>query len=172
MALCTVTGIVYLPTGEPARSRVFVFSRASRNISSEYLGVVVPTEALARTNSAGQINVDLLSGYYTVTSGDYSASANIPDQEEADFADIIAMSALPPSAPVWYSEALLARDEAVSAAESIQNLTAATGEPGSDASYNPENGVLTVPRGLPVPVVVQAGVPTSPVPGTFYVVTG
>lgn len=202
MALCNITGLVYLPSGELARSRAITFRRNDRRIGAEYLGVVLPDDVVTQTNSAGEIDVDLLTGAYTVFADQYNSRANVPDAATADFADIVEAGAVPPSPPVWYQQALEARDEAVAAAESIQDLTAATGPAGSEVEYDPVTGVLTVPRGdtgavgpagpigatgpagpagatgpqgpagPPPPVVVQASPPVSPVAGTFYVVTG
>lgn len=152
MALCNITGTVYLPSGELARSRSVKFRRTDRNIGAEYLGVVLPDDVAVQTDSTGQIDVDLLTGSYTVFADGYSARANVPDAATAVFSDIVAASAAPAQPPVWYQQALDARDEAVlaagdaeAAADEITGMTVATGAEGTEATF--VGGVLTVPRG-------------------------
>lgn len=84
MALCTVSGAVYMPTGEVARGRVFVFTSV-RGIYADNLGVVLSYPVWARTNRDGQLSVQLLTGVYTMRSGDYSARLDVPDALAADF---------------------------------------------------------------------------------------
>lgn len=134
MALCNITGLVYLPNGELARSRQFVFRRNNRSIVAEYLGTVLPTDVTTQTNSAGQINVSLLTGSYTVFSGDFFARATVPDELTADFSDIIGASSIPDAPPVWYLQALAARDEAVAAAEDARSDAAEAAASAADAS--------------------------------------
>lgn len=133
MALCNITGLVYLPNGELARSRQFVFRRNNRSIVAEYLGTVLPTDVAAQTNSAGQISVSLLTGSYTVFSGDFFARSTVPDELTAEFSDIIGASSIPDAPPVWYSQALAARDEAVAAAEDAADSAAGAATAGATA---------------------------------------
>lgn len=116
MALCTITGTVYLPSGELARSKTIAFRRSDRKITAEYLGVVLPTDVLTRTDVAGLIEVELLTGVYTVFSEGFSALATVPDAESAYFSDIIALAEPVYPAPTWLNQAFEARNEAVAAA--------------------------------------------------------
>lgn len=147
MALCRITGNVYLPDGSLARMQRVVFRRGNKKIGAEYLGVVLPTDILTSTNAAGYIDVEVLTGVYTVYSGQYYSAAIVPDATTADFADIVEAGAVPDTPPVWYQQALAARDEAVAAAASIADIEAVTGPAGSEASF--VDGILTVPRGDP-----------------------
>lgn len=104
MALCTVTGIVYLPTGEPARSRVFVFSPANRSIYPDNFGGVLPDPVWVKTNRDGLLTVTLLTGTYVVKSEVYSGSVVVPDAESATFYSILGGTQTPPPAPVLLAD--------------------------------------------------------------------
>lgn len=93
MALCTVTGAVYFPSGELARSRVFVFSQISKNISADEGGVIVPYDVWVKSSASGQIEVDLLDGAYTMMSGAYSAKAIVPDANTATLSEVLGYTA-------------------------------------------------------------------------------
>lgn len=103
MALCTVTGIVYLPTGEPARSRVFVFSPAKRSIYPDNFGGVLPDPVWVKTNRDGLLTVALLDGTYVVQSEVYSGSVVVPDAESATFYSILGGGGVVPPAPALVS---------------------------------------------------------------------
>lgn len=89
MALCTVTGAVYFPSGEPARSRVFVFSPANRSIYPDNFGGVLPDPVWVKTNRDGQLTVTLLTGTYVVQSDVYSGSVVVPDAPLANLYQIL-----------------------------------------------------------------------------------
>ena len=99
MALCTVTGIVYLPTGEPARSRVFVFSPANRSIYPDNFGGVLPDPVWVKTNRDGLLSVVLLTGTYVVQSEVYSGSVVVPDAPLANLYQILGGGGDVPAAP-------------------------------------------------------------------------
>lgn len=123
MALCNVTGTVYLPNGQLARSRTIVFRRVNQKVTAEYLGTVLPDDVIAKTSTSGQIAVALLTGYYSVhAEGGYIGRAVVPDSGSADMSDILDASVIPETPPVWYLQALEARDEAVDAAESVAGV--------------------------------------------------
>ena len=65
MALCTITGFVYMPNGQPARSRLFRFKPANTVITAGDGGIVIPEVVDAATNSAGFLEVTLATGSYT-----------------------------------------------------------------------------------------------------------
>lgn len=105
MALCNVTGTVYLPNGQLARSRTIVFRRVNRNITAEYLGTVLPDDVVAQTSTSGQITVSLLTGYYVAhAEGQYAARIAVPDAPDADFSDIVTQGEVPAVPPAWLSD--------------------------------------------------------------------
>lgn len=89
MALCTVSGVGYLPSGEVARSRAFVFSRAGRGISSGGDGVILGDSVTARTSRFGMIDVELFTGTYMMESSGYVASINVPDEISATLDQVL-----------------------------------------------------------------------------------
>ena len=64
MALCRITGTVYLPNGQPAASQEIQFYKADTKIRADYLGAVLPDVVTVMTSPTGGIAVDLLTGYY------------------------------------------------------------------------------------------------------------
>ena len=149
--LCNVTGTIYLPNGQLAKSRTLRFKRVDQKVKAEYLGAVVPDDVYTQSDNQGEVDFDILTGVYIMhVEGGYSVQAIVTDAPTASIADIIEAAAIPPEPPVWYQQALDARDEAVAAAETAIDLSAvdvATGEPGTDAVFS--GGVLTIPRGEP-----------------------
>lgn len=132
MALCHITGVVYLPSGEVAAARQVVFRREVKNITAEYLGAVFPDDVSVFTNAQGEIDVRLLTGRYVAFANtaprSYFGVVTVPASATANFADIIGAQEVPDTAPVWYEQALAARDEAVAAAESTDGLAEAAVE--------------------------------------------
>lgn len=95
MALCTVTGIVYLPTGEPARSRVLVFSPAKKNIAQQDGLTIVPDDVWVKTDRFGNLSVTLLDGRYVLASGLEASVVVVPDAPTATLSEIMGGSAVP-----------------------------------------------------------------------------
>lgn len=126
MALCRVTGTVYLPNGSLAVNRQIVFRREKKDITAEYLGALFPDDVWQFTNAQGQIDVTLLTGRYVAFAQApqraYFGIVTVPDAPTANFADIIGDFEIPEMPPVWYSQALQARDEAVAAADEAESL--------------------------------------------------
>lgn len=89
MALCNITGTVYLPSGDLAAGVIITFRRNSGMIAAEYNGVVVPLDTPVQVDEAGGIDVDLLSGSYVAFSDRFYAQVEVPDEVSANFADII-----------------------------------------------------------------------------------
>ena len=120
MALCTVTGAVYLPSGELARSVTIKFSRVDKSVNAEYLGAVVPADVYVKTDRLGQVDFQILTGRYIMSVGDYSGGAVVPEADTANIADILTI--ITPSIPVpaWLAQALAARDAAIAAADAAQ----------------------------------------------------
>jgi len=121
MALCRVTGTVYLPNGSLAVNRQIVFRREKKDITAEYLGALFPDDVWQFTNAQGQIDVTLLTGRYVAFAQApqraYFGIVTVPDAPTANFADIIGDFEIPETPPVWYNQALQARDDAEAAAE-------------------------------------------------------
>lgn len=117
MALCNITGTIYLPSGELARSARVIFSRADKSVRAEYLGAVIPDDTITQTNSAGEIDVSLLTGRYVLFTGKYSGGAVVPDADTADISDILTIVTPDIPVPAWLAQALAARDAAVAAAD-------------------------------------------------------
>lgn len=89
MPLCTITGTVYLPSGEPARSRVLVFKRGDKRFASTDDGVIMPRDVYARTTRTGTISVDLFTGQYSVHSEEFTGSVIVPNDVFALFEDVV-----------------------------------------------------------------------------------
>lgn len=127
MALCNVTGTVYLPNGDVASRREVVFYKLPDNVTADYLGAVVPEPIIVRTDSAGDLDVNLITGNYYghVQSRNgkekYPFRAIVPEATTADFADLIAAVDPVEPLPAWLQQALQARDEAVQAADSAED---------------------------------------------------
>lgn len=125
MALCNITGAVYLPSGQVAVSRQVVFRREDRNITADYLGTLFPDDVTVYTGADGHIDVRLITGRYVAfantTPRSYFGVVTVPNRAAADFSDIIGVQDLPDTAPVWYEQALLARNEAVEAASRAED---------------------------------------------------
>lgn len=121
MALCNVTGLVYLMDGSLARSRVLVFQRDRATLAAEYLGTTVPQPVFAKTDPDGAIDVDLLSGVYEIKligpRAGYLGRCVVPDAATARLEDIIDADALPDAPPVWLEQVIDARDAAEDAAD-------------------------------------------------------
>ena len=116
--LCNVTGTLYLPNGQLGKSRTLRFKRVDQKVKAEYLGAVVPDDVYTQSNNQGEVDFDILTGVYMMhVEGGYSVRAIVPDAATANISDIIEAAAIPPEPPVWYQQALEARDEALEAAE-------------------------------------------------------
>lgn len=118
MALCNVTGTVYLPNGDVASRREVVFYKLPDNVTADYLGAVVPEPVVVRTDSAGDLDVNLITGNYYghVQSRNgkekYPFRAIVPEAATADFADLITAVDPVEPLPAWLQQALQARDDA------------------------------------------------------------
>lgn len=116
--LCNVTGTLYLPNGQLGKSRTLRFKRVDQKVKAEYLGAVVPDDVYTQSDKQGEVDFDILTGVYMMhVEGGYSVRAIVPDSATASISDIIEAAAIPPEPPVWYQQALNARDEAVDAAD-------------------------------------------------------
>lgn len=103
MALCTVTGTVYLPDGSLARSRTLLFQRQTDAVQGEYLGSVIPDRISTQTTTAGAVSVQLLTGIYAMFAEGrdgrvYTGRVTVPDATTATLGAIL--DAAPPVTPV------------------------------------------------------------------------
>lgn len=145
MALCNITGTVYLSNGDPAASRTVVFVNLDGRVAPGYGGAVVPESAYARTDRNGYIDTTLVDGNYKVSIGDHEGSARVPDAPTASFSSILTVDPIPVEVPDWYlafdarisdaqddaGEALIAASDAESAAD---NAVAVAGAAQADAA--------------------------------------
>lgn len=120
MALCTVTGAVYFPSGELARSVTIKFSRVDKSVNAEYLGAVVPADVYVKTDRLGQVDFQILTGKYIMAVGDYSGGAVVPEELTANISDILAIATPGEQLPIWLEQAIAARDAALAAAADAQ----------------------------------------------------
>ena len=125
MALCRITGTVYLPNGQPAASQEIQFYKADTKIKAGYLGAVLPDVVTTTTSPTGAISVDLLTGYYKMYGKTDKVTAygtiTVPDALAANISDILEISDLPALPPTWFEQAQEARNEALDAAELAEN---------------------------------------------------
>lgn len=125
MALCRITGTVYLPNGQPAASQEIQFYKADTKIKADYLGAVLPDVVTVMTSPTGGIAVDLLTGYYKMYSKTDTITAfgkvTVPDALTANISDILVTEVLPEPNPVWLDQVQTARDESLDAAELSEN---------------------------------------------------
>lgn len=124
MALCHITGKLYIPDGSDAANRRIEFQKlASDVLTDDYAGAVVPEPIYSKTDADGNVDAHLITGYYIGRVLDrrggksYTFKATVPDQSTANIADLI--NAADPILPMpsWLQEAWQARDEAEDAAD-------------------------------------------------------
>lgn len=93
MALCTITGLVFLPSGEPASDRVMIVSPRNMRLTPVPEGVIWPTAIEVQTGPEGSVNFVLETGVYDcrVQSGLgwVHSSIEVPEAATAIFADIL-----------------------------------------------------------------------------------
>lgn len=160
MALCTITGFVYMPNGQPAADRLFKFKPSRKGIVAGYFGAVVPEVIEATTNELGFLTVELLTGNYVAFSALYNGPVVVPDAEEASLYEVFGGtgSVTPPDiAPNFTVLPSLLGSTSLGSVITV-DLGAATGSPEPVIT-----GTLTRPGASPVAVTqgqqitVQAG---------------
>lgn len=106
MALCTVTGILYLPNGQVAKSRTLFLRKSDKGIKATVDGVVLPDDVLTQTTSAGAVSFQAFSGVYSIHAegpgGGYVGQAVVPDAATALITDVIGFANIPQIPPYWY----------------------------------------------------------------------
>ena len=160
MALCTITGFVYMPNGQPAADRLFKFKPSRKGIVADYFGAVVPEVIEATTNELGFLTVQLLTGNYVAFSALYNGPVVVPDAEEASLYEVFGGtgSVTPPDiAPNFTVLPSLLGSTSLGGTITV-DLGAASGVPAPVIT-----GMLTRPGASPVAVIqgqqitVQAG---------------
>lgn len=161
MALCTITGFVYMPNGQPARSRLFRFKPANTVITADDGGIIIPEVVDAATNRAGFLEVTLATGSYTASSTLYNGGIVVPDAETATLYEVFGGVGPvdPPAdvAPNFTTLPTLLGSTSLGGTITV-NLGAASGSPAPVIT-----GMLTRPGASPVTVTqgqritVQAG---------------
>ena len=160
MALCTITGFVYMPNGQPAADRLFKFKPSRKGIVADYFGAVVPEVIESTTDSLGFLTVQLLTGNYVAFSALYNGPVVVPDAEEASLYEVFGGtgSVTPPDiAPNFTVLPSLLGSTALGGVITV-DLGSATGSPEPVIT-----GTLTRPGASPVAVTqgqqitVQAG---------------
>ena len=150
MALCTITGFVYMPNGQPARSRLFRFKPANTVITAGDGGIVIPEVVDAATNSAGFLEVTLATGSYTAFSTLYNGGIVVPDAETATLYEVFGgVGPVDPPvdvAPNFTTLPTLLGSTSLGGTITV-NLGAASGSPAPVIT-----GVLTRPGASPVAV--------------------
>lgn len=122
MALCHITGTVYLPDGTVAANRTVEFYKTAFNtVTADYLGAVVPEMIKTRLDKDGKIDQRLITGVYIGRLLDrngqklYEFKAVVPDAASARFEDIITAADPVEPSPAWLQQVFEARDEAFEA---------------------------------------------------------
>ena len=160
MALCTITGFVYMPNGQPAAGRLFKFKTSRKRIAAGYFGAIVPEVIESTTDSLGFLTVQLLTGNYVAFSALYNGPVTVPDAEEASLYEVFGGtgSVTPPDiAPNFTTLPSLLGSTSLGGTITV-NLGSATGSPEPVIT-----GTLTRPGASPVAVTqgqlitVQAG---------------
>ena len=131
-----ITGIVRDLEGQPLVNSHIRFERRS-GVRGQDGATVVPRVVNAKTDSGGNIAVDLYPGEYTAQaergSGALSFKVGVPeDVAQVQLQDLI--DQIPSITPTWASETRQARDQAVEAAESTAGSAEAAEDSASAAS--------------------------------------
>ena len=160
MALCTITGFVYMPNGQPAADRLFKFKPSRKGIVAGYFGAIVPEVIEATTDELGFLTVQLLTGDYVAFSALYNGPVTVPDADEASLYEVFGGtgSVTPPAiAPNFTVLPSLLGSTSLGGTITV-DLGSATGSPEPVIT-----GTLTRPGASPVAVTqgqlitVQAG---------------
>ena len=100
MGFCTITGLVFLPSGEPAADRIIIVSPRDMRLAPAPEGVIWPTSIEVQTGPDGSVNFVLESGIYDCRIqsglGWVHSSIEVPGLPTATFADILDPATPPP----------------------------------------------------------------------------
>ena len=131
MALCRVTGTLYVPSGEPAASYVIYLTRINKSVVADYNGSVVPEVVRVPAGRDGSVDFEILTGsYYGIarpcgSAEGFAFNFAVPDAATAAFESCIDAIAPPSPPPEWLQRV----EDAVADAEqsAIDAQAAATG---------------------------------------------
>ena len=110
MALCKVTGALYLPDGSVARDYAVFLKRTDKRVTADYLGSVVPQMVRVLTSATGAVDFDILTGSYRGVARPISAIGGsvgyefdfaVPDSPTAAFESCIDAIAPAQPTPTW-----------------------------------------------------------------------
>lgn len=124
MALCNVTGTLYLPDGSKAYGYIIYLQIAEKGVVADYLGSVIPAQVQTFSTSDGSVDFNILSGVYRgvarsekgVYGRDYQFTFTVPVAPSAKFDDCIADATPSPEIPGWLQQALAYKNDAEAAA--------------------------------------------------------
>lgn len=138
MALCKVTGTLYLPDGSVAKDYAVFLQRTDKRVTADYLGAVVPQLVRVLTSATGTVDFDILTGTYRGvarpsnaigTSVGYEFSFAVPDATTASFESCIDAIAPAQPTPPWLQrveDAVADAEQAAADAEAVaDSLTGA-----------------------------------------------
>lgn len=129
--LCHITGTLYKPDGTAYAGAFVNITSVPNSIESAYLGSVVPRILTVRTDANGNVDFNLLTGEYIVTTNNKRGEGgfvnftrfNVPELPAAQFSDCID-AAEPVIIPAWLEQAITARDEAEAARDAAEAAAA------------------------------------------------
>lgn len=101
MPICNVTGVIYLPSGEPIGQAVVTFLPVETAIKNWVVGAVTPKPVTTRSTDDGSIDVDLITGAYRINVHDWFGWANVPDATSASVAEILSAAPTVDPPPEW-----------------------------------------------------------------------
>lgn len=120
MALCNITGTLYYPSGDPARTRQVWFHRAPESVAADYLGTVLPDDTRTRSAYDGSVDFNLITGYYIGeyegTHGRITFKLTVPEAASARLEDCIAAVDPVEPMPMWLVQIIAEREAAEAAA--------------------------------------------------------
>lgn len=183
MALCRITGTVYLPNGQPATSQEIQFYKADTKIKAGYLGAILPDVVTTTTSTTGELAVDLITGHYKMYGKTDKTTSygivTVPDTLTANISDILEFVAVPNENPTWVTQVLTARDEVQSAVETLEEVEPIARQikdslPAiSQAEANANTATLAAQSAVDAATSVQtAGIYNITVGGTANAITG
>lgn len=120
MALCNITGTLYYPSGEPARTRQVWFHRNPESVAADYLGTVLPDDTRTRSAYDGSVDFNLITGRYigeyVGTHGRVTFKLTVPEAASARLEDCIAAVDPVEPMPMWLVQIIAEREAAEDAA--------------------------------------------------------
>ena len=176
MALCRVTGTLYVPSGEPAASYVLYLTRLNKSVVADYNGSVVPEVVRVPVGRDGAVDFEILTGsYYGIarpcgSSDGFAFNFAVPDAATAAFEACIDAIAPPNPPPEWLQRV----EDAVSAAEAAAAAAQASADAaGVVLNSAAQTGMVTLDGVAGTANAITATLPTGVIPinGMNFIVT-